>query len=452
MAEIYGHTAAFNPFGLVDASKAEAQNPMEAMIGLTHTRVYHFGEIFFGGGIGFGLLPGYGSPKMRVFARAGYYMGERIDDADDDGIEDKKDKCPNEAEDIDGFQDEDGCPDPDNDNDGIPDEDDMCPNEPEDMDGFKDEDGCPEPDNDGDGILDAQDACPTEPEDMDGFKDEDGCPDPDNDGDGILDGDDKCPNEKEDFDEFEDDDGCPEPDNDKDGIPDYGDLCPLHPEDIDEYEDEDGCPDPDNDGDGILDAKDKCPNEPENINGIDDRDGCPDKGGKALVSLVKKEITLKAQPTFVPKKSALKPADSDVLNQLASFLVNHQEIEQVKMLVYTTSGGNKKKNLALSKEQMGVIIKYLTGKGVAKKRIKAEAMGDKKPAKGKLAGKSTRLVIEVTKKVDPKDAIPAVKPYGGANEKPAEAPASDEGGITIDMGESAGEAGGIDIDIGEISL
>ena len=38
-----------------------------------------------------------------------------------DGMPDAKDKCPNEPEDTDGFQDEDGCPDPDNDNDGIPD-------------------------------------------------------------------------------------------------------------------------------------------------------------------------------------------------------------------------------------------------------------------------------------------------------------------------------------------
>jgi outer membrane protein OmpA-like peptidoglycan-associated protein len=88
-------------------------------------------------------------------------------------------------------------PDPlaDRDGDGIPDVRDRCPTEPEDKDGFEDEDGCPDPDNDGDGILDAKDKCPNEPEDFDGFEDDDGCPDPDNDGDGIPDGLDKCPNE-----------------------------------------------------------------------------------------------------------------------------------------------------------------------------------------------------------------------------------------------------------------
>jgi len=65
-------------------------------------------------------------------------------DPDKDGIVGDADKCPNEPEDKDGFQDEDGCPDPDNDGDGIPDATDKCPNEPEDKDGFQDEDGCPD--------------------------------------------------------------------------------------------------------------------------------------------------------------------------------------------------------------------------------------------------------------------------------------------------------------------
>ena len=50
--------------------------------------------------------------------------------------------------------------------------------DPEDKDGFQDEDGCPDPDNDGDGILDPVDQCPMEPEDFDKCQDEDGCPEP----------------------------------------------------------------------------------------------------------------------------------------------------------------------------------------------------------------------------------------------------------------------------------
>lgn len=131
----------------------------------------------------------------------------------------------------------------DSDGDGIIDKDDHCPDQAEDYDGFEDNDGCPDYDNDGDGIPDIKDQCPNDAEDFDGYKDEDGCPDLDNDGDGILDKVDKCPNEAEDFDGFQDDDGCPDLDNDNDGIPDKDDKCPNQPETVNGYQDNDGCPD-----------------------------------------------------------------------------------------------------------------------------------------------------------------------------------------------------------------
>jgi OmpA-OmpF porin, OOP family len=132
-------------------------------------------------------------------ARAAYALSPRQKcnppppplDSDGDGIPDKVDKCPTEPEDKDGFEDQDGCPDPDNDRDGILDKVDKCPNEPEDKDGFEDQDGCPDPDNDRDGILDADDKCPNEA----GPKENDGCPDKDRDGDGVVDRLDKCPDQ-----------------------------------------------------------------------------------------------------------------------------------------------------------------------------------------------------------------------------------------------------------------
>jgi OmpA-OmpF porin, OOP family len=115
-------------------------------------------------------------------------------DRDGDGISDDIDQCPDVAEDKDGFEDQDGCPDYDNDKDGIYDTQDKCPNDPEDRDGFEDEDGCPDPDNDKDGICDpwvakegkqsmyanickGVDMCPNQPETFNGYKDDDGCPD-----------------------------------------------------------------------------------------------------------------------------------------------------------------------------------------------------------------------------------------------------------------------------------
>jgi len=60
-------------------------------------------------------------------------------DRDGDGIPDVVDRCPDEPEDYDGFQDDDGCPDRDNDNDGVPDAEDRCPNTP----GPPENAGCP---------------------------------------------------------------------------------------------------------------------------------------------------------------------------------------------------------------------------------------------------------------------------------------------------------------------
>src|SRR5262249_59612493 len=87
-----------------------------------------------------GLVPGQtGSPDFRVFV--GFIFEPSIGDRDGDGIKDDVDKCPDEPEDFDDFEDEDGCPDPDNERDGILDRDDQCPNEP----GPVENHGCPWP-------------------------------------------------------------------------------------------------------------------------------------------------------------------------------------------------------------------------------------------------------------------------------------------------------------------
>lgn len=133
--------------------------------------------------------------------------------------------------------------DPDKDGDGILNKVDACPEAPEDLDNYQDTDGCPELDNDKDGLQDNTDQCPNKAEDKDGFEDTDGCTDPDNDEDRVLDTQDACPNEREDTDDWEDDDGCPDLDNDNDGFPDEGDRCPNDPETVNSYQDADGCPD-----------------------------------------------------------------------------------------------------------------------------------------------------------------------------------------------------------------
>jgi OOP family OmpA-OmpF porin len=131
-------------------------------------------------------------------------------DPDNDGVVGDADKCANEAEDKDGFEDDNGCPDPDNDGDGVADASDQCATEAETMNQIDDTDGCPEKDEDGDTLLGSADQCPTEAEDKDGFEDENGCPDADNDGDQVVDASDKCQGELETAQGYQDDDGCPD--------------------------------------------------------------------------------------------------------------------------------------------------------------------------------------------------------------------------------------------------
>jgi outer membrane protein OmpA-like peptidoglycan-associated protein len=186
-------------FGAIDIGGGPAGGkPLEAVLGGRYRLTRAWTVV---GGVGRGLLPGIGSPDVRVFAAVAFAPRARpvgataqerfasVDaevgtatvgpdpDADGDGVPDHLDRCPERAEDRDQHEDADGCPDADNDRDNIADGKDGCPGEPEDADGFADEDGCPDPDNDRDGVFDAQDQCPVKAEVINGNADDDGCPD-----------------------------------------------------------------------------------------------------------------------------------------------------------------------------------------------------------------------------------------------------------------------------------
>jgi outer membrane protein OmpA-like peptidoglycan-associated protein len=96
------------------------------------------------GGVGAGVLEGYGVPTWRVFL--GFTFRPTSHDGDADGVSDSRDQCPDFQEDRDGVLDADGCPeeDADGDHDGVSDEDDRCPTTPETINGSADDDGCPD--------------------------------------------------------------------------------------------------------------------------------------------------------------------------------------------------------------------------------------------------------------------------------------------------------------------
>ncbi len=285
---------------------------------------------------------GFEAADLRVVL--GFIFEPSIGDRDGDGYKDDEDECPDEPEDFDGFEDEEGCPDPDNDNDGILDVDDRCPNIPEDFDGDEDKDGCPEgdkeEDRDGDGIPDSRDKCPDDPEDKDGFEDSDGCPDPDNDKDGILDVDDQCPDDPEDKDGFEDDDGCPEPDNDRDQIPDVEDNCPM---------------------------------EPETYNGHEDEDGCPDKG---RVIIEGSDIVILDKIQFATASTQILPESIPIVDAVAATLKGHPEFLKVEVAGHADERASDAYNLNLTKGRARSVVQALVQRGIAANRLVSQGYGE----------------------------------------------------------------------------
>lgn len=200
LLELRFATAAAEPFD-------EGNDQLEGLVGVRYRMPAGFSVE---AALGTAFLSGWGNPDVRALASLEFAAVLGASDPDGDGLTGAADRCPAAAEDVDDFQDEDGCPDLDDDGDGVVDAVDRCRLEPEDADGFQDDDGCPDRDNDGDGVPDARDACPDDAEDRDGAADDDGCPEDDNDRDGLPDSVDRCPAEPETANGFEDADGCPD--------------------------------------------------------------------------------------------------------------------------------------------------------------------------------------------------------------------------------------------------
>ncbi|HET7499454.1 MAG TPA: OmpA family protein, partial [Kofleriaceae bacterium] len=309
-------------------------NHLEGLVGAT-CQVDREVQLF--GGAGAGLAHGFGTPDARVM------VGVRLTHGG--GAEPRK---PVEL---------------DRDRDGIVDALDRCPTEPEDRDGFEDDDGCPDPDNDKDGVLDAADACPMQP----GITELKGCPAVDTDGDGIPDHQDACPTQAEDKDGFEDGDGCPDPDNDKDGIPDAADACPMQPG----PEATKGCPDPDRDGDGVVDRLDNCPGEP----GAADNAGCP---RQQLVKLGGGKLDMIRSVYFKLDKAIIEQRSFTLLDNVAAVLASHPTLT-VQVEGHTDSQGDDAYNLELSQRRAEAVVEYLVSKGVDRARLQAKGFGETQP-------------------------------------------------------------------------
>ena len=285
-------------------------------------------------------------------------------DADNDGVSDTKDKCPDTPAGI--KVDDKGCP-RDKDGDGIADYVDACPE----VKGKASAKGCP--DKDGDAIVDSEDACPT----VFGILAMKGCPDKD--GDGITDADDACPEMKGSA-EYK---GCP--DTDGDGVIDSDDLCLT----VKGLKSMKGCPD--TDADGITDAEDKCPT----VAGIAANKGCPE-----IKEEVKKLFTQAlAGIQFETDKDVIKNSSNSILDNVVK-VMNDNPSYLLGIEGHTDNTGDKTKNLSLSQKRADAVKNYLVKKGIDASRLTAKGFGDTVPvADNKTAdgrAKNRRVEFKVT--------------------------------------------------------
>ncbi len=264
--------------------------------------------------------------------------GNKVKDADGDGVEDKADICPNEA----GPASNNGCPLPkDTDGDGVIDDNDQCVNEA----GPASNNGCPLKDTDGDGVIDDNDQCVNEA----GPASNNGCPLPkDTDGDGVVDDEDDCPTVA-------------------------GSKATK------------GCPD--SDGDGVADKDDKCEHEAGPVS----NNGCPELSDEEQTILL--EALEGVQ--FQTGKAIITRASYSKLDNVYSLLQKHEDFK-LKISGYTDNTGNEQKNLELSDQRAKAAKNYIVNKGISANRISAKGYGIANPiaTNGTAAGRAKNRRVE----------------------------------------------------------
>jgi len=335
--DVYVEAFGAQSFSNIGSQGSRESGPFEGLLG---ARYFATPEIKVGLAAGTGFTRGYGSPDFRGVLNLAYTQGPTrtvIGDTDGDGLFDDVDQCIDE---------------------------------PEDVDSFEDEDGCPDPDNDADSILDVSDQCPMQPETANDYQDEDGCPDeiPDTDSDGLLDTVDQCVEEPEDIDEFQDEDGCPDPDNDSDSVLDEPDRCPLEAGPVENH----GCPDTDRDTDTVVDRLDGCPDVP----GPAEFSGCPND---LHIRMEDGRIEILDRVHFRTDRDVIQRRSFELLRNMTTVLNNHPEIPLIVVAGHTDDRGTDEHNMDLSQRRAEAVMHFLIEAGVSADRLQARGFGKNQP-------------------------------------------------------------------------
>lgn len=272
-------------------------------------------------------------------------------DRDGDGIADEADQCPRAA----GPAETKGCPPGDRDGDGVKDNEDKCPE----VKGAAGNSGCAWPDGDGDGTRDTEDLCPAEA----GLRRFKGCPDRDGDKDGLRDFEDKCPAQPG-TKEYA---GCPVADSDGDGVPNSTDKCPA----VKGVAEAAGCPDPDSDKDGVADRFDKCPDKPAGKGG---KEGCPADVADELRTFFGTIRSI----DFEPGSAVLSASSRPALIKAAGLIRKYPGFK-VEVSGHTDNTGNPALNTRISQQRADAVVRFLIGRGVPARRLKALGLGPDRP-------------------------------------------------------------------------
>lgn len=233
----------------------------------------------------------------------------------------------------------------------------------------------PPKDRDGDGILDKDDACP----DVAGVASDDpkknGCPLPgDRDKDGILDKDDACPDEPGVQSDDPAKNGCPRLDTDKDGIFDDEDACVKEPGIRTTDPTTNGCPPPkDTDKDTIIDPEDACPEVPGDRNDDPKKNGCP------AARVEQGQIKILERVEFENNSAKIRPESDRILQAVLAVMNEHPEFTKLSVEGHTDNRGGATHNLDLSRRRAASVMKWLTDKGIDKKRLSSKGLGMTKP-------------------------------------------------------------------------
>ncbi len=97
------------------------------------------------------------------------------------------------------------------------------------------------------------------------------------------------------------------------------------------------------------------------------------------VELTVEKIEIKGEVYFETAKATIQPESFPLLDEVAQVMVDHPEVLRLRIEGHTDSRGNDSYNLQLSKDRAASVLAYLVEHGVPAERLESEGFGETKP-------------------------------------------------------------------------